>query len=360
MLKVSLFQAHAHGGPDDGLPIEWDLSTNANSVPLPADLQAQLLAADRRLYPEPTYARVRKALASWHGACAERIVPTAGSSEGIRRLTLAAFLAGYRQVCVPEPGYADYRAAAQALGMEVHALSHYPDLIQRGPVLLWLCEPCNPTGGSLPAAFWSTLMATLDTCTGLTVALDRAYEPLRLQGQDHVPAECAARCWQLHSPNKALGLTGVRAGWMLAPEDDASGLLRSLQQLAPSWVLSAEGESLLAQWPRADVQGWLSQTRDVLRDRVHQQRLALAARGWVHQASHTHFVLSHHPQLDELALADLNAFLRQHGIKWRDATNLGLPGWVRWRAHDPQAHAALLAALDQWAALRTPPGRRAA
>jgi len=357
---VSALNLHVHGGPDDGPPIDWDFSSNANAVPLPADLLARLLTADRRLYPEPTYARVRQALAQWHGVDAARIVPTAGSSEGIRRLTLAAFLAGYRQVCVPEPAYGDYRTAALALGMKVQPMAHYPDLILQGPVLLWLCEPCNPTGSSLPADFWSALAHAQRTQPGLIVALDRAYEPLRLQGHDPVPAACAERCWQLYSPNKALGLTGVRAGWMLAPVVDQAGLLPSLQHLAPSWVLSAEGVSLLTQWPSAAVQDWLARAHDTLREGLRRQQAALAERAWVHQATCTNFVVSRHPWLGEADLHDLNTFLRAQGLKWRDAANLGLPGWVRWRVHQPQAQAALLKVLDQWMALRKQPSRSAA
>lgn len=349
-----------HGGPDDGPPIDWDFSSNANALSLPQDVQARLLAADRRLYPEPTYARVREVLAQWHGLDASHVVPTAGSSEGIRRLTLAAFLAGCRQVCVPEPAYGDYRAAALALGMSVQPLSRCTDLIAQGPVLLWLCEPCNPTGATLSVDFWPDLAHVLSTRTGLTIALDRAYEPLRLHGADVVLPEWAQRCWQLYSPNKALGLTGVRAGWMLAPEVDQAGLLPSLRQLAPSWVLSAEGVSLLSQWPSKAVQDWLAQARGTLLDWRLTQQAALAERGWVHQASCTNFVVSRHPSLHEASLDELGRFLRAQGIKWRDAASLGLPGWVRWRAHLPQAQAALLKALDQWMALREQPTRSAA
>lgn len=345
-----------HGGPDNGLPIIWDFSSNACSVPMPLALQASLLTADRSLYPEPTYAALCEALALWHGVDAARVVPTAGSSEGIRRLTLAVFLAGCRQVYVPQPGYGDYRLAAQALGMAVTPLSQLDDVaedavdvaVDGAPVLLWLCEPCNPTGQSLPEAFWLKLAQRLSARSNWIVAIDRAYEPLRLHGADPVAPALAARCWQLYSPNKALGLTGVRAGWMLAPEEDVPKLLPALWRLAPSWVLSAEGVSLLRQWPSATVQNWLAQARATLGTWLAQQQAALADRGWLHQASCTNFTVSRHPDLDEAALNELNACLRAQGIKWRDAGNLGLPGWVRWRAHQPVAQAALLQALDQW------------
>lgn len=339
-----------HGGPDRGPHIEWDFSSNANVLPLPASLQARLLHADRRAYPEPSYAALRERLASSSGVHAERIVPTAGSSEGIRRLTLAAYLQGCRQVCVPVPGYGDYRAAALALGMAVWPIPSVKETLPPGPVLWWLCEPCNPTGASLPHEAWVTMRQRLDARHDVIVALDRAYEPLRLHGQDPVPFDVAQRCWQLHSPNKALGLTGVRAGWMQAPAPQwaPDGLLDSVWRLAPSWVLSAEGVNLLSQWFDPAVQGWLSQAREALLGMQQTQWQALSARGWLHQPSCTPFMVSRHPLLDEAAMAELHVFLRGRGIKWRDVGPLGLPAWVRWRVHQAPAHEALLAALDAW------------
>ncbi len=343
-----------HGGPDSGPPITWDFSSNANVLPLPADLLSRMLDVDRRPYPDPSYTGLRVHLARCQGVAPDRIVPTAGSSEGIRRLTLAAYLSGVRDVWVPQPGYGDYRAAAQALGMRVHTFAAWPRFdvsgfmrdCGSGPVLLWLCEPCNPTGHSLPNEFWQELADWVAHCANLTVALDRAYEPLRLDGQDPVPETIAAQCWQLYSPNKALGLTGVRAGWMQAPVQDRSALVPAVYQLAPAWVLSAEGVSVLLHWHHDDLQSWVGQSRETLHKWRQVQQDALSARGWLHQPSCTPYVMSHHPALDARSLTVLSAALRVRGIKWRDVSSMGESGCVRWRAHEPAAQQALLGALD--------------
>jgi histidinol-phosphate aminotransferase len=335
-----------HGGPDAGPPVVFDFSTNACPLEPPQPVRRALQRADRRRYPEPHYGALREQLGQAYGVHPSRVLPTAGSSEVIRRLTLAAWLQGVREAWVPAPGYGDYRAAAQALGMAVRPWTDGEQLLQglatkeRPPALVWLCEPCNPTGESLPPAFWQALAAL--PARGAVLALDRAYEPLRLEGRDPVPAAMTARAWQLWSPNKTLSITGVRAGWMVAPEHDA--LAHRVQALAPSWVLSAEGVALLQAWALPATQHGVQAANNRLRAWKREQRAALQALGWQQRASVTPFWLA---RPCDTGLAQRLAALREHGVKLRDATSFGLPGWVRLSVQPPLAQRAL---LDAWRA----------
>jgi histidinol-phosphate aminotransferase len=340
-----------HGGPDGGPPIRWDFSTNANPLPQPPALLAALAQADRTRYPDPHYRALRHTLAPAWSLDPARVLPTAGSSEAIRRLTLAARLQGLTTVWLPEPGYGDYRAAAEALGLAVRSYANGESLLSglvqarsaAHVALVWLNEPCNPTGASLPAPFWQTLHR-LVADGACVVGLDRAYEPLRLQGRDPIPAETAALCWQLWSPNKALGLTGVRAGVVVAP-DTARGLVQqAMHSLAPSWVLSAEGVALLQAWCGPETQAWLAHSRRTLRTWMHAQRTLLSALGWVHQASCTPFGLSRPAALGPADMALALAHLRTQGIRLRDTTSMGLTGWWRLATLSPAAQADLAAA----------------
>ncbi len=47
--------------------------------------------------------------------------------------------------------------------------------------------------------------------------LDRAYEPLRLEGALPIDQAALDRVWQLWTPNKVLGLPGIRAAYAIAP-----------------------------------------------------------------------------------------------------------------------------------------------
>ncbi|WP_157271416.1 pyridoxal phosphate-dependent aminotransferase [Azohydromonas aeria] len=337
-----------HGGADAGPPVAFDFSTNACPLEPPQPVRRALQQADRRRYPDPGYTALRAQLGAWLGVASERVLPTAGGSEAIRRLTLAARLRGVARVWVPQPGYGDYRAAAEALGLEVRAYGDGGALLRAlaacggEPSLVWLCEPCNPTGESLPAAFWQALAALPGR--GTLLALDRAYEPLRLEGRDPVPPALADRAWQLWSPNKALGLTGVRAGWAVAPARDDALPAPRLEALAPSWVLSAEGVALLQAWTLPATQHGVHATCSRLRAWKRQQRAALRALGWEQRPSVTPFWLA---RPCEGGLARRLVALRAQGVKLRDATSFGLPGWVRLSVQPPPAQQAL---LDAWQA----------
>lgn len=344
-----------HGGPDSGPPIAHDFSSNANPLGAPANVMRAIESADRQRYPDPRYEVLRESLGQALGLQIERVLPTAGSSEAIRRLTLAAHLRGVRQILVPQPGYGDYPSAALALGMQVHGYASGENLLARvaamaEPALVWLCEPCNPTGQSLPASFWSALDELASRHGATMLALDRAYEPLRLVGHDPVPAALADRCWQLCSPNKALGLTGVRAGYVIAPLADPNAHVKAdaFEALAPSWVLSAEGVAMLQAWHQSDIQAWLARSRQTLALWLEAQRGALTRLGWSCLPSVVPFMLAQPPAQPGMPSDEaltLLAQLRVQGIKLRDATSFGLPGWVRLSAQPPQSQQALLNAL---------------
>ncbi|MFG6468513.1 pyridoxal phosphate-dependent aminotransferase [Roseateles sp. BYS87W] len=315
-----------HGGPDGGPPVLHDFSTNASPLGPPPALLNAVMQADRSRYPDPHYRALRSLLGD-----ERRVLPTAGGAEGIRRLTLAAHLTGRREVWAPEPGFGDYALAAQALGMAVRAYASPEDIRPSATALVWICEPCNPTGASV--ATWPTLQAGAH---GALVVVDRAYEPLRLHGA--TPA-LPPGAWQMVCPNKALGLTGVRAGYLVAPEADA--VWAQALSLAPSWVLSAEGVALLTHWLTADTQAWLAQARATLRSWTAQQRNLLAGLGWEQLPSTTPFWLARPPHHDTAAR------LREHAIAVRDATSFGLPGWVRVSTQTPAAQQALRQVLMQ-------------
>lgn len=312
-----------HGGPDGGTAIVHDFSTNASPLGPPPALLTAVQAADRRAYPDPQYRALRRRLG---GADADLALPTAGGAEGIRRLTLAAWLSGRREAWVPQPGFGDYALAARALGMAVRPYARPEDIRPAQPALVWCCEPCNPTGASLAA--WPALGGAH------VVAIDRAYEPLRLHGVSPAPPPGA---WQLVCPNKALGLTGVRAGYLLAPATDEVWA-RALS-LAPSWVLSAEGVAMLWHWPDDDTAAWLAQARAQLQGWADAQRALLQSLGWQQQPGCTNFWLARPPR------PGLPARLRLRGIAVRDATSFGLPGWLRLSVQPPASQAALRSAL---------------
>lgn len=319
-----------HGGTDAlGVPAH-DFSTNRNACgPCPAAVQA-LQAAHVAQYPDPHYTDLRAQLAAFHGVAAERIVMGGSSSELIHRFTQHAARSGVRSVTLPQHHYGDYLQAAQVWGLNVQ-----PRVSHAQPGLHWACEPSSPVGALddiwpdwvQPAAQQEWRM------------LDCAYRPLWLEGT--APQRDLDSVWQLWTPNKALGMTGVRAAYAIAPLHAAAAELQALRQLAPSWVIGAHGVAMLQAWGSADVQHWLAESLNTLRDWKAQQLALCAQLGW--QVVHGHqanYMVARLP-VPPGGMASRLQTLRTQGIKLRDCASFGLPSHVRLGVLPPASQAAL-------------------
>jgi len=339
-----------HGGPDaDGVPAH-DLSTNANACGPYPPAERAVQAADARHYPDPAYTALRVQLGAWHGVAPVRVVPAASASEFIQRISTAVTLRAHEAaahthaaaVHLPVHAYGDYARAAQAAGLTP---TQQPD----GAALLWACEPSSPLGQAdpdLPAR----VAALRD---GQTLVLDQAYEPLRLDGALALDAAARDRVWRLVTPNKALGLTGVRAAYAIAPLDAPPALLARVQALAPSWPLGAHGVALLQLWASLDAQDWLAQCHATLGEWKRRQTALLAQAGWRIEPSVANFFVAARANpagADDPALQTLLCALRQQGFKLRDCASFGLPGRVRMAVVAPAVQDALLVALRRAAA----------
>ena len=333
---------HHHGGSDAlGVP-RWDFSTNSNTAgPCPYTLQA-LAGADATRYPDPGYAALREQLAAFHGVAQQRIVVGASGSELIARLT--AWVANravhfprpesvQKHVWLPPHHYADYAHAAQQRGLQRTQHIAQADLI-------WLCAPSSPLGQALALpADWSARTKEA------TVVLDCAYAPLQLTSRHMAPALDCDTVWQIWTPNKALGLCGIRAAYAIAPANADVAAIASVQALAPSWPLGAHGVALLASWCTPQTQQWLDASRATLRQCKAEQTAMLTVHGWQVLPSEANFFVALPALPATTTPAQWLARLRQHGIKLRDCASFGLPGHVRLCVHAPDAQQALAQAI---------------
>ncbi|NPC57567.1 aminotransferase class I/II-fold pyridoxal phosphate-dependent enzyme [Caenimonas soli] len=309
----------AHGGPDYlGIPLH-DFSSNGNACgPCPAALLA-VQDADPTRYPDPAYTELRAGLAAFHRVAVQRVVLAASGSEFIMRMTSWVRGQGGRSVWVPSPGYGDYAQAALAHGLELARASDGADLA-------WDCDPSSPLGQADRG---------LARLRAATVVLDRAYEPLRLSGSPATGEELLlSRCWQLWTPNKALGLTGVRAAYAIAPLGGHEAA-RQLEALAPSWPIGSHGVAMLLAWCEPAVQEWLSQSLRTLRDWKRRQVALCESLGWECLPSDTNFFLARNFRPGSLEQ------LRARDIKLRDCASFGLPDHARLSVQPPAVQDAL-------------------
>ena len=304
-----------HGGPDASGAAQFDFSTNSNACgPCPAALMA-VQQADARQYPDASYTALRGQLAALHGVDVQRVVLAASASEFIFRITSMVARRGGSSTALPPHSYGDYAHAAAANGLAVATDPVDADLC-------WVCEPSSPFG----AAHENWLSAS-----SAVRVLDRAYEPLRLSGE-FTHADYLDKFWQLYSPNKALGLTGVRAAYAIAPVDGQTRI-EAMNQLCPSWPIGAHGVAMLQSWSQPDTQAWLKESLVTLRQWKLQQIALCASFGWTVLPSLANFFVCQ-------AGIDLTC-LRQQGIKLRDCASFGLPGYVRISVQPPAMQDAL-------------------
>lgn len=327
-----------HGGPDAlGVPAH-DFSTNGNACgPCPVALAA-LQAVDAARYPDPHYTALRETLARFHGVDAARIVVAASASEFIFRITAAFASHGGRHVLLPRHSYGDYRRAARAWGLTAATWGEGDWVGGPAPSLHWACDPSSPLGQAEPG-----LGARIDRLPdGATCVLDLAYEPLRLEGTLALTAAQRDRVWQLVTPNKVLGLTGIRAAYAIAPRADRD-MHEMVAQLAPSWPVGSHGVALLGAWTSPESQAHLRRTRATLADWKQRQIAMCASLGWECLPSVTSFFCVR-PGAENLSA--LAAGLRGHDIKVREAASFGLPEALRLAVLPPPSQAALRAAVQ--------------
>jgi histidinol-phosphate aminotransferase len=318
--------SRVHGGADAGGAPRWDFSTCANAAgPCPAALAA-VRAADPTRYPDPAASAVRQALAALHGVAPWRVLPAASASEFIQRFTAVTGRLWPGPVQVPRHAYGDYAAAALACGRALGGGT---------PTLQWHAEPSSPLGHDDTPPPNAAHQPTV---------LDAVYAPLRLEGHAQWNAGARDTVFVLHSPNKALGLAGVRGAYAVAPRSaayDVAACCRALESATPSWPLSAQADAMLVCWGGAETQAWVAGSRITLAAWKAELQHRLAARGFAVRPSVTpHFVVRPPRPLD-LAL------LRRHGVAVRDATSFGLAGCWRVSAQPPDAQDALTDALDR-------------
>ena len=325
-----------HGGPDHAGAAPWDFSVCANAAgPCPQVVEA-VRAADIVHYPDPQCRRLREGLAEAHGVAPTRILIAASASEFIQRITAVAarLSAPGASVQVPVHGYGDYAAAARAWGFAV--VSTLP-VVPTSPALRWYTEPSSPLGCDQPPPPDPGAIPTV---------LDAVYAPLRLGGEGAWRNAERDAVFVLHGPNKALGLCGLRGAYAIAPDDAAWNLprwLAAIEDLCPSWPLSAHGVAMLEAWCLPAVRQWVDASLPTLsgwRDDLVRQ---LIDRGFEIHGSTTPFFCARPPGPVPAAL--LAARLRDHGVKVRDAASFGLQGWWRLSAQPPAAMAALLDVL---------------
>ncbi len=292
-----------------------DLSVSLN--PFAPDLGPLLHRAVERgvcgSYPDESSALV--VLARAVGIVPERLVLTNGGSEAI---AVVAALLG--RGWVQDPEFSLYRRAIPVLDPE-------------GP--LFRSNPHNPSG----------MLAPGDSSAGVW---DEAFYPLATGRWTRGDAESPSRSFVVGSLTKLLACPGLRAGYVICPDQSTADAVSSRR---PAWALNAIAADCLPDMlDQVDLSSW-SESIATSRSEL---TAVLESHGLSVRPSDANWVL-----VD--GEADLRSLLAPHGVVVRDCSSFGFRGVFR--VSVPNARGlerfdlALSAALNGRKAA-TGPGRR--
>jgi cobalamin biosynthetic protein CobC len=220
-----------HGGRIDAAallypsaPQPWiDLSTGINPVswPVPSIPPGRY----RRLPLARELAEMSAAAAGAYGLPANAaIVPVPGSEIAIRLLPR---LLGAGRVGILAPTYGSHAEAWRDVGGEVHELAALPAPDGHGFGTLIVVNPNNPDGRTIAGADLAAF-AQIWTATGRRLIVDEAFVDVRPEESLLRLPELPAGVTVLRSLGKFFGLAGLRVGFVIVTEPEASAWRRLL------------------------------------------------------------------------------------------------------------------------------------
>ncbi|MBE9030206.1 histidinol-phosphate aminotransferase family protein [filamentous cyanobacterium LEGE 11480] len=321
-----------HGSTDSGTPPKYDFSSNANALgPNPTVLKA-LKAVDPTHYPDPFYTKLHQEISAFHQVSPKQVAVGAGASELIVRLTRWERSTG--NILTMAPTFGEYARAARLTGLPLYEAQSPEAFLERlsSAQLAFLCIPNNPTGEIYAPEFLDQVAKVAARSKTIVVA-DLAYLSLT-QTKIDIPEIF----WRMYAPNKAHGMTGVRAGYLIANES-----LVEFRNVAPSWVLSVHGEAFLRSALSPAAQTWVKQCHPTLwrwRDELKNQIQRIDLEQTWSQANFGLISVGNATQVTEE--------LRRQDIRVRDCTSFGLFDQIRVSAQDEVAQEALVKALFEY------------
>ncbi len=220
----------------DGLRNPIILCWNENPYgPSPAARAAasEAIAASCR-YPDDELEPLVQTLATREGVSADHIVTGTGSGELLRALGMLAARDG-GEIVAAQPTYLELPRYAEGCGAKIrfvpvdshlrHDLAAMHAAVSSRTRAVYLCNPNNPTGTTLPAADIRAFVAALPA--SVTTIVDEAYMDFAV-GRDVASVadltQGERRVVVLHTFSKIHGMAGIRCGYAIARADVAKEL----------------------------------------------------------------------------------------------------------------------------------------
>lgn len=288
-------------------------------------------------YPEPEPYTAEAALAASLDIHPQEVCMTNGATEAIY-LIAQAYNESVSGIMVPT--FSEY---ADACCMHKHKLLPFYSLrdIPSKASLIWICNPNNPTGSTLPLHEIEPLVYSHPNTLFI---IDQSYEHFTTQKLFSAQkAICYPNVILLHSLTKQYAIPGLRAGYITA----CSNLTTKIRHNRMPWTvnqMAIEATLYLLQHQN----DFVINVQNIAFERKRMTR-ALQQTGIIKvHPSDTHIILA---TLLHGNASDLKNYLAlQHGLLIRDASNFNGLGEKNFRIalQKPAENNALIAAIYKW------------
>ena len=333
-----------------GLDRVWKLNWNEDLFgPLDGVLDAAAAElANTWMYPEQTYADLRRAVAGWLGVSSRQVVPAHGI-QALVGMVVATFVTTGQSVVIPAPTYGLYSQVCTAAGANVVRVPVRDDLgidleaVARAAEesrarLVWIADPNNPTGAVVTRADWRAFLDVLPP--GCVAVVDEAYreyvDPAALVARE-VDVQDGRPVLLLRTFSKIFGLAGLRLGYAVANEELASFLDVVQEPFNVNRAALAAGRASLRDTSLVEGRRVVAvAARELLTRRLREA-------GTEPLASEANFVLVR-LGVDDVRLTD---GLARRGYLIRAGSDFGLAGYARITVGPPDVMEGVAAAITE-------------
>lgn len=330
-----------------------DFSVSANPFMPPSSVVKAAHAAPIDAYPDSRARRLQHRLAELNEVSPETISVVNGTSQALWLIALAYLRPGDKVLTFP-PTYGDYRMVSSMMGAEsvelrsTEAVNFRPEvsaaveLLRREEFrIVWLCNPNNPTSTYLTG---EELAPLLRGCreTDTLLVLDEAYANFNTSRFGTESLVSDGPVVLLRSMTKDYNLNALRLGYTIAPGEVAA----VLDAVQPPWSVNTPAEEAgLAALEEAD---YYRETWKKTEELTEELGKNLETLGFHRFPVGCNFQLFKGPE--ELRLAEK---LWERGIKIRDCTSFGLPGFFRVGTRSRSDNRRLVSAIEKIRAVET-------
>lgn len=332
-----------------GLTDVIKLASNENPLgPSPLALKAIAGALpDLYYYPEGSCRKLRAALAERLQVSMDHLIVGNGSDELIK-LIAEAFLREGEEVMMAEHNFSEYLFAAQLLGGRPvfvprrglhHDLRRMAEAITDRTKLVFICNPCNPTGTMVGAAEVEDFLARVPDRT--FVVFDEAYREYA-SAPDFPDLVSHIRRGRknvivLRTFSKIYGLAGLRVGYGIADPEVIGWIHRTREPFNVNFLAQVAAVAAL------DDEEHVERSRAMVWEGRDYLYRGLAALQLEYEPTQANFILVNVRQDARRVFSEL----LKEGVIVRPADIFRLPTWVRVTIGTPDQNERFLSALER-------------